>query len=191
MTAQHPASNPANGEPAGPADLGPKKPKRKGGPKDISPSTGDSPEPDPSGGEGPAQTPEGAHTEQEQEPKVDGDLGVSRDINDEQATADNLPATIGADNAKLPASYERAKLALAECESIDECKDWEDKAAALAAYGRMAGDTELEKYALRIRAHAARRAGELLDAIPRETGGRPRKKYSGGHSPEFSNASLE
>ena len=111
---------------------------------------------------------------------------------DEQANANNLPAPIDADNTTLPASYERAKQALAACESIDECKDWEDRAAALAAYGRMAGDTELEKHALRIRAHAARRAGELLLAIPGETGGRPpRKKNSGGHSPEFSDASLE
>jgi hypothetical protein len=105
---------------------------------------------------------------------------------------DNLPATIDADNAKLPASYERAKQALAECESIDECKTWADKAAALAAYGRMQGDTELEKQALRIRVHAARRAGELLHEIPGETGGRPpRKENSGGHPPEFSDASLD
>src|SRR5262249_53873477 len=93
---------------------------------------------------------------------------------------------------RLPASYERAKQALAECESVDECKTWSDKAAALAAYGRMQGDTELEKQASRIRAHAARRAGELLLEIPGETGGRPpRTKNSGGHSPEFSEVSPE
>jgi hypothetical protein len=131
-------------------------------------------------------------TGQKQEPEVDGDPGISRDINDEQANTDNLPVPIDVGNATLPASYEQAKQALATCSSIVECKDCEDKAAALAAYGRMAGDTELEKHALRIRAHAARRAGELLRAIPAETGGRPRrKKNAGGRSPEFSDASLE
>src|SRR5262249_52579857 len=151
------------------------------------PSTLPRTEPDPSGGEGPAQTHESEHTEQELEPKVDGNLGVSRNINDKQPNADNLPATIDAGNAKLPASYERAKHPLAECESIDECKAWGNKAAALAAYGRMQGDTDLEKQALRIRAYAARRAGELLHEIPGETGGRPpRMKNSGGHAPEFS-----
>jgi hypothetical protein len=110
----------------------------------------------------------------------------------DKGSIDNLPATIDVDNAKLPASYERAKQALVECESIDECKAWADKAAALAAYGRMQEDTELEKHALRIRAHAARRAGELLHEIRGETGGRPsRTKNSGAHSPEFSDASLE
>jgi hypothetical protein len=142
-------------------------------------------------GEGPAQTLECEQTEQEMEPEVDGDLGDSRDINDEQADdADNLPVVIDAGNATLPASYEHAKQALATCSSIDECKDWEGKAAALAAYGRMAGDTELERHALRIRAYAARRAGELLRAIPGQTGGRPpREKNSGGYSPEFPNVS--
>jgi hypothetical protein len=149
-------------------------------------------DPDLSGGEGPARTLAQEHTAQEQEPEVDRDFGVSGDFNDEQANDDNLPTIIDAGNARLPASYERAKRALAECESIDECKDWANKAKALAAYGRMQGDTELEKLALRIRAHAARRAGELLHEIPAETGGRPpRKKYSGGHSPEFSDASRE
>jgi hypothetical protein len=140
-----------------------------------------------------AQTLERENPEQQLlEPEVDRDFGVSHDINDERANADNLPAPIDAGNATLPASYEQAKLALAACESIDECKDWEDRAAALAAYGRMAGDTDLEKYALRIRARAAQRTGELLREIPAETGGRPRrKKNSGGRSSEFSDASLE
>ena len=32
-------------------------------------------------------------------------------------------------NARLPANYEQAKQALAECVSIDECKTWADKAS--------------------------------------------------------------
>lgn len=74
----------------------------------------------------------------------------------------NLPANI---SAPLPASYEAAKTALAECQAIDECKDWADKAAALASYARQSEDLELEKMAQRIRARAMRRAGELLKQI--------------------------
>lgn len=73
-----------------------------------------------------------------------------------------LPANISVANARLPATYEAAKIALAECESIDECKDWADKAQALASYARQSEDQALEKLAFRIRARAIRRAGELL-----------------------------
>lgn len=65
-------------------------------------------------------------------------------------------------NARLPESYERARQALSECSSIDEVKDWADKAAALASYARQANDKTLEKYAIRIRSRAIRQAGILL-----------------------------
>ena len=68
-------------------------------------------------------------------------------------------------NAKLPETYEKAKTALAECSSIDECKDWSDKAAALASYAKMSDDDTLRKYAERIQARAIRRCGELLRQI--------------------------
>ena len=47
----------------------------------------------------------------------------------------NLPDV---STARLPAAYEAASRAIAECERIDECKDWSDKAAALASYARQA-----------------------------------------------------
>lgn len=72
--------------------------------------------------------------------------------------------------APLPATYQAAKSALAECQAIDECKDWADKAAALASYARQSEDLELEKMAARIRARAMRRAGELLKQIEPATG---------------------
>jgi ribosome-binding protein aMBF1 (putative translation factor) len=78
----------------------------------------------------------------------------------------NLPSV---SNAALPQNYEKAKAALAECASIDECKDWGDKAAALASYAKQAGDDTLQKYAERVRARAVRREGELwkqLDGRP-------------------------
>jgi hypothetical protein len=80
-----------------------------------------------------------------------------------------LPSNINAASARLPQTYEAAKTALANCASLDECQDWADKAAALASYARQADDDQLEKMAVRIRARAVRRCGELLkqfDARP-------------------------
>jgi len=74
-------------------------------------------------------------------------------------------------NANLPAKYEAAKIAIMECNRIDECKDWSDKAQALASYARQSEDTEMEKTAMRIRARAIRRCGELLKEIEKKQGG--------------------
>lgn len=91
----------------------------------------------------------------------------------------NLPAVL---NAPLPATYEAARTALAQCQAIDECKDWADKAAALASYAKQSEDLELEKMAARIRARAMRRAGELLKQIEPSPGGRPAKTNDGADS---------
>ena len=64
--------------------------------------------------------------------------------------------------------YDAARHALAQCERIDEAKDWADKAAALAAYARQADDPELEAISRRIRARAFRRMGEISREL--ETG---------------------
>jgi len=74
----------------------------------------------------------------------------------------NAPAVIPAAEAKLPQAYEAAKTALANCASIDECKDWADKAEALASYAKQADDDTLRRHADRIQARAIRRCGELL-----------------------------
>lgn len=76
-----------------------------------------------------------------------------------------LPEKINIRGAALPASYEAAKQALAKCSSIDECKDWSDKAGALASYAKQADDDQLEQYAMRIKARAIRRCGELLKQV--------------------------
>lgn len=73
-----------------------------------------------------------------------------------------LNAPIPIQSAPLPTTYEAAKAALAECERIDECQGWANKAEALAAYARMADDDTLRKLADRIQARAVRRVGELL-----------------------------
>ena len=67
--------------------------------------------------------------------------------------------------ARLPATYEHAKQALAECTRIDECREWANKAEALASYARMADDDTLRQMADRIQARAVRRCGELLKLI--------------------------
>lgn len=76
-------------------------------------------------------------------------------------------------DAKLPVAYESAKKALSECASIDECKDWADKAAALASYAKQAKDDSMRKMAERIQARAIRRCGELLKQVEPATGGQP------------------
>jgi hypothetical protein len=75
-------------------------------------------------------------------------------------------------DAQLPAKYEAARVAIAEASQVDECKDWADKAAALASYARQSQDEEMEKTAMRIRARAIRRCGELLKEIEKQQGKR-------------------
>lgn len=87
-----------------------------------------------------------------------------------------LPANLpGIAHAKLPATYEAAKSALAECSRIDECMEWANKAEAMASYAKQANDDSLRKMADRIQARAIRRCGELLKQVEPGKGGRPSK----------------
>ena len=74
----------------------------------------------------------------------------------------SLPAV---PTAQLPRVYEAAREALTTCQNVDECKDWADKAAALASYAKQSQDESLMVMAQRIKARAVRRAGELLAQI--------------------------
>lgn len=76
----------------------------------------------------------------------------------------------GFENARFPAVYERAKQALAECARIDECKDWADKAEALASYFQQSKNEQMMKDCRRIQARAITRCGELLKQIEAQTG---------------------
>jgi hypothetical protein len=86
---------------------------------------------------------------------------------------ENLPIPAG---AKLPTTYQAAKKALAECTRVDECKDWADKAAAMASYARQRDDQSLHNLAQRIQLRAIRRIGELSKQLgieqPRDQSGR-------------------
>jgi hypothetical protein len=78
-------------------------------------------------------------------------------------------------------NYVAAKAAIGKCARIDECKDWADKAKALAAYAKQSKDKTLEHNAIRIRARAVKRCGQLIEKTPPK-GGRATKgtKRSGG-----------
>jgi hypothetical protein len=86
-------------------------------------------------------------------------------------------------SATLPESYERAKSALAKCDHVDECKDWADKAAALASYAKQSDDQTLHNFATRIQARAVRRCGELLKTFQNKGAGagRPSKSTVGAN----------
>lgn len=91
-------------------------------------------------------------------------------------------AAIDTSTARLPSTYQAAKAAISQCARLDECKDWADKASALASYAKQAQDTQLEDMAKRIRARATRRAGQLLQQIEPSKGGRPAKTNEGAHT---------
>lgn len=95
-----------------------------------------------------------------------------------------LVTMTGVGDAPLPVKYEAAKAALAECARVDECSTWAKKAAALASYARQSNDDSLEKMAMRIRARAVRRCGELYREIPAKASGRAGcKPNSSGAAP--------
>lgn len=99
---------------------------------------------------------------------------------------------IDTSGARLPSTYSAAKRAISQCASIDECKDWSDKAAALASYAKQAQDDQLEKMAARIRARATRRAGELLKQIEPVNGRNlPNVEGAGAHTFGRSDAARE
>jgi hypothetical protein len=89
-----------------------------------------------------------------------------------------VPAGLDANKAVLPVTYERAKVALAECDRVDECQDWANKAEALASYAKQAEDSTMRQFADRIQARAIRRCGELLKTFQSD-GGRPAKTTVG------------
>ena len=97
----------------------------------------------------------------------------------------------GVRNAKLPTVYIEAQNALAACQRIDECREWADKAAAIASYAKQAQDQTLMDMATRIKARAIRRCGELLKAIEKGRGGQPSHSTRAGTDPSRSRAARD
>lgn len=61
--------------------------------------------------------------------------------------------------------YEAACREIALANTIDEAKDWGDKAEALRAYARQAHNTDMEVQVAEIKLRALRRMGELSKAL--------------------------
>jgi hypothetical protein len=74
-----------------------------------------------------------------------------------------LPASVKANipTAKIPVQYEQACKALAACESIDEAKEWDTKADALAAWARIYKSDQAAAQARSLKLYAYRRMGKL------------------------------
>jgi hypothetical protein len=66
--------------------------------------------------------------------------------------------------------YEAAKRALADCVDVDEVKGLRNKATAVTAYAKQAGDRELELTARAVRFRAERRLGQLITGMPKARG---------------------
>ena len=75
------------------------------------------------------------------------------------------------DHSNAITLYDNAKYWVAQYESVDELKDFIDKAAAIKEYARRACDFELEKKAAKARIRAERRIGELLAMTEKARGG--------------------
>lgn len=79
--------------------------------------------------------------------------------------------------------YETAKRAIAAAVSVDEVKDWHDKAAAIRAYARQVNDRQMELDAAEIRIRAERRLGEMLkeqkETVGLNTGGWHGNQHTG------------
>jgi hypothetical protein len=76
--------------------------------------------------------------------------------------------------SRLPETYRAAIAKLRECVRLDEVADWSNKLEAMAAYAKTAQNTEVFRLAIRIRARALRRCGEMLKEIPDTNRGRPK-----------------
>lgn len=94
----------------------------------------------------------------------------------------NLPTL---SEGRLPAAYQQAVKAVAELTKIDECKDWGDKAAALASYAKQANDDRLVKMATKLQARAVQRCGELLAELPVDKRG-PKGEFPAGDDTKLS-----
>lgn len=65
----------------------------------------------------------------------------------------------------VPVVYEEAVRALGACLSLDDAKEWDNKADALAAWAKIYRDGEVQRQAKSLKLHAYRRMGELAAVL--------------------------
>lgn len=82
--------------------------------------------------------------------------------------------------------YDNARRALAEYKTVDEVKDFRDKAVAVEAYAKQANDFTLERDAAIARVRAERKCGELLRDMEKAKG----VLKQGTHLPQSSDATT-
>lgn len=80
--------------------------------------------------------------------------------------------------------YDNAKKAIAEYKTVDEVKDFRDKAMAIEAYARQAKDYDLEHDASIARVRAERKCGEMLAEMEKAKGGEQYHRSSEATSAE-------
>jgi hypothetical protein len=124
---------------------------------------------------------------------------TGRGHSDHSAKERRLTVTTGtipfpaAATVRLREDYAADRKELAECNRLDRCGDWVDRAAALASYAEEVKDQTLKAMAQRIRARAIRRAGELLRQIEPQPGTRSdlgRAPTQGSRAQAASNAGF-
>ena len=75
--------------------------------------------------------------------------------------------------------YENAKHWIAQYESVDEVKEYIDKASAVQEYAKRANDYEMEHQATRARVRAEKRCGELLQETEKAKGNQNTGEFGG------------
>ena len=80
---------------------------------------------------------------------------------------------------------------MAKSAHIDECKDWGDKAAALASYAKQADDDTLRNHAKRIQARAVKRCGQLLKQYDGRGGDRSKSASADTSAPTQRDAASD
>src|ERR1700747_2790186 len=79
-----------------------------------------------------------------------------------------LPAQVRSQIAttEYPSNYQKARVAIRACATVDEVAEWSNRSAAMACYARQLQDRAMLDAANRIHARALERIGELLSEIP-------------------------
>lgn len=75
----------------------------------------------------------------------------------------------------LPVPYVEACKQVSLCETVEAAKKFADQMDGIAHYAKLANDSRLLDYALRLRVRSQVRFGELVNAIPVPKGGSPKQ----------------